>query len=141
MNGPDTSGAFRPFAAAAVAVVLALASPAVATAKDLGVRGMTWAVAEPDLLGQIESRLLEMERSGELARLEQEARANARRKLEEPDPVPGIAPATRAGALRPGSAWGSRRAWSSRPDRNSASPRSRSRIGHRMNPNRRTERC
>ena len=95
MNGPDTSGAFRPFAAAALAVVLALASPAVATAKDLGVRGMTWAVAEPDLLEQIESRLLEMERSGELARLEQEARANARRKLEEPDPVPGIAPAMR----------------------------------------------
>ena len=71
------------------------ALPAAATAKDLGVRGMTWAVAEPDLLEQIESRLLEMERSGELARLEQEARANARRKLEEPAPVPGIAPATR----------------------------------------------
>ena len=95
MNGPDTSGAFRPFAAAALAVVLALASPAVATAKDLGVRGMTWAVAEPDLLAQIEARLLEMERSGALARLEDEARANARRKLEEPDPAPGIAPATR----------------------------------------------
>ena len=95
MNGPDTSGAFRPFAAAALAVVLALAAPAEATAKDLGVRGATWPVAEPDLLEQIESRLLEMERSGELARLEQEARANARRKLEEPDPVPGIAPAMR----------------------------------------------
>ena len=95
MNGPDTSGAFWPIAAAALAVVLALASPAEATAKDLGVRGMTWAVAEPDLLEQIEARLLEMERSGELARLERQARANARRKLEEPDPVPGIAPATR----------------------------------------------
>ena len=95
MNGPATSGAFRPFAAAALAVVLALASPVAAHAKDLGVRGATWPVAEPDLLEQIESRLLEMERSGELARLEQEARANARRKLEEPDPVPGIAPATR----------------------------------------------
>ena len=95
MNGPDTSGAFRPFATAALAAALALAAPAAATAKDLGVRGMTWPVAEPDLLEQIESRLLEMERSGELARLEREARANARRKLEEPDPVPGIAPATR----------------------------------------------
>ena len=56
-------------------------------------RGATWAVAEPDLLAEIEARLLEMERSGALARLEEEARANARRKLEEPDPVPGIAPA------------------------------------------------
>ena len=69
--------------------------PVAVHAKDLGVRGATWPVAEPDLLEQIEARLLEMERSGELARLETQARANARRKLEEPDPVPGIAPATR----------------------------------------------
>ena len=93
MNGPDTSPAFRPFAAAALAVALALASPAAATAKDLGVRGATWPVAEPDLLAEIEARLVEMRRSGELARLEQEARERARMKLEEPDPVPGIAPA------------------------------------------------
>ncbi len=63
------------------------------SAKDLGVRGATWPVGEPDLLAQIEARLLEMERSGALARLEDEARADARRKLEEPDPAPGIAPA------------------------------------------------
>ncbi len=72
----------------AVAGILSTAS-----AKDLGVRGATWPVAEPDLLAQIEARLREMERSGELARLEDEARASARRKLEEPDPVSGIAPA------------------------------------------------
>ena len=67
------------------------AMPVAAHAKDLGVRGATWPVAEPDLLAQIQARLLEMERSGALARLEAEARAKARRKLEEPDPVPGIA--------------------------------------------------
>ncbi len=77
------------------ALLLSAALPGAVSAKDLGVRGATWPVAEPDLLEQIEARLREMERSGELARLEQEARANARRKLEEPDPVPGIAPATR----------------------------------------------
>ena len=65
-----------------------------ATARDLGVRGATWPVAEPDLLTQIEARLLDMQRSGELARLEDEARARARHKLEEPEPVPGITPAT-----------------------------------------------
>ena len=65
-----------------------------ASAKDLGVRGATWPVAEPDLLEEIEARLVEMQRSGELARLEEEARSRARRTLEEPDPVPGIAPAT-----------------------------------------------
>ncbi len=82
------------------ALLLAAALPAAgiqsaASAKDLGVRGATWPVAEPDLLAQIELRLLELERSGALARLESEARANARRTLEEPDPLPGIAPATR----------------------------------------------
>ena len=77
------------------ALLLSAALSSAVSAKDLGVRGATWPVAEPDLLEQIEARLREMERSGELARLEQEARANARRKLEEPDPVPGIAPATR----------------------------------------------
>ena len=77
-------------AAAALAGAL-LAVPA--SAKDLGVRGATWPVAEPDLLAQLEARLLEMQRLGELARLQEEARARARQKLEQPDPVPGIAPA------------------------------------------------
>ena len=79
--------------AAALAAVTAAGNPFPATAKDLGVRGATWAVAEPDLLEAIEARLLELERSGEMARLEREARGRARRKLEEPDLVPGIAPA------------------------------------------------
>ncbi len=63
-------------------------------AKDLGVRGATWPVAESDLLEQIEARLLEMQRTGALARLEAEAREHARLRLEEPEPVPGIARAT-----------------------------------------------
>ena len=67
--------------------------PGAGSAKDLGARGATWPVAEPDLLEQIEARLIDLERSGELARLEEEARADARRKLEEPDPLPGIASA------------------------------------------------
>ena len=71
------------------AILLALP----AAAKDLGVRGATWPVAEPDLLEEIEARLVEMQRSGELARLEDEARSRARWKLEGPHPVPGIAPA------------------------------------------------
>ena len=84
-------GAFPALLAAAL--LLSAVLPGAVIAKDLGVRGATWPVAEPDLLARIEARLLEMERSGEQARLEQEARANARRKLEEPDAVAGIAPA------------------------------------------------
>ena len=84
--------ALRLLAAPAVAAALVLAASA--DAKDLGVRGATWPVAEPDLLAQIEARLVEMERSGALARFEEEARERARRSLEGPVPVPGIAPAT-----------------------------------------------
>ncbi len=81
--------------AGALAALPAAGIPAAASAKDLGVRGATWAIAEPDLLAEIETRLLEMQRSGTLARLEEEARERARRTLEEPPPVPDIAPATR----------------------------------------------
>ena len=79
--------------AAALAGLPAASLPFAASAKDLGVRGATWPVAEPDLLAEIEVRLLEMEGSGALARLEEEARERARRRLEEPPQVPGIAPA------------------------------------------------
>ena len=78
----------------AAALVLAAALPGDGSAKDLGVRGATWAIAEPDLLAQIEARLLELDRSGALARFEAEARRRARLSLEEPDPAPAIAPAT-----------------------------------------------
>ncbi len=81
--------------AAALCALPAAGVPSAASAKDLGVRGATWAIAEPDLLEEIETRLLEMQRSGALARLKAEARERARRKLEEPDRVPGIAPASR----------------------------------------------
>ncbi len=76
-----------------LAALLAATAPS-ASAKDLGVRGATWPVAEPDLLLEIKARLVELQRSGALARLEEEARNRARRSLEEPEPVPGIAPAT-----------------------------------------------
>ena len=76
----------------AIAAILSL-MPHAGSAKDLGVRGATWPVAEPDLLEAIEARLLGMQRSGEMARLEREARERARERLEEPEPVPGIVPA------------------------------------------------
>ena len=74
---------------------VALLSAAVPPAHtgDLGVRGATWAIAEPDLLVEIEARLADMARSGELVRLEAQARDRVRAGLEAPDPVPGIAPA------------------------------------------------
>ena len=64
-----------------------------ALAKDLGVRGQTWAIAEPDLLTRIEARLSGMARTGELARLELDARSRARTRIEAPERIAGIAPA------------------------------------------------
>ena len=85
---------FRPAACLALALA-AVAAPA--SAKDLGVRGESWPIAEPDLLERIEARLTGMERSGELARLQAEARAQARAGLEAPDRIPGMAPARESG--------------------------------------------
>ena len=84
--------------AAAIAMTVLPALPA--GAADLGVRGATWPIAEPDLLEQIEARLSVMQHSGELARIERDARSRARSRLEEPDPVPGIAPATESRSAR-----------------------------------------
>ena len=82
-----------PIAVRAVLAALAMGA-ATAAGKDLGVRGAAWPIAETDLLADIEARLTDMERSGELARLEDNARERARRSLEQPEPVPGIVPAT-----------------------------------------------
>ena len=86
----------RRYAGAIVAMAILTAMSAPTIARDLGVRGATWPIAEPDLLVEIETRLHEMQRSGETARTEAEARSRARALLEEPEPVPGIAPAREA---------------------------------------------
>ena len=78
-------------AAVWLAGVLDAAMPV--AARDLGVLGETWRIAEADLLDRIEQQLVELERSGERARLDEEAKARARERLEAPEPVPGIQPA------------------------------------------------
>ena len=88
------SAAFARVSAVAITVALAVLPPVPTAAKDLGVRGETWAIAEPDLLQVLEARLLELERSGAMAAIEDEARARVRARLEAPEPVAGIAPAT-----------------------------------------------
>ncbi len=77
-------------AAAGCALTLA-AQPG--AARDLGVRGAVWPVAEPDLLAEIGDRLGELEASGEMARMRVEAVERARRRIEAPGRVAGIAAA------------------------------------------------
>ena len=77
------------FLLAALSFALSLAAQP-GSAKDLGVRGAVWPVAEPDLLAQIEARLGELEASGEMARMRREAVERARQRIEAPARVEGI---------------------------------------------------
>lgn len=69
-------------------VMLTGASWAYAT--DLGVIGPTYEISEPHLLKMIEQRLREKERTGELQRLEEEAKARGVDAVTHPQPIPGI---------------------------------------------------
>ena len=61
-----------------------------AHAEDLGTIGPTYAITEPNLLAFIEQRLREKERSGELARLEAQARSRGTEAVTQPKPVTGV---------------------------------------------------
>lgn len=91
-RAPVTSANRRRLAIACAALALSGALPA----QDLGVVGPVYPIAEPSLLEVILARLREAERSGALARLQQEAQARLQRGVEDPAPVAGITRTTRA---------------------------------------------
>ena len=68
-----------------------------AVVADLGVRGANWPVAETGLLVEMEARLPELLRSGELVRMQAEMRAWAWWQLAEPALV---APSGDGGMIR-----------------------------------------
>lgn len=61
-----------------------------AGAVDLGTIGPTYEIGEPHLLAFIERRLREKERSGELQRLAEAARARGIETVRQPPPVEGL---------------------------------------------------
>lgn len=61
-------------------------------AEDLGVIGPTYEIAERDLIAVIQDRLRRMERTGELARMEESYKRRVIDGIERPKPVPGIYP-------------------------------------------------
>ena len=71
-------------------VVAALILPAFASATDLGTIGPAYPIQEPHLLDFIRKRLQEKERSGELKKLEEQARERAVNAVRQPTPVAGI---------------------------------------------------
>lgn len=74
--------------AAGAALLLAVSS---AHALDAGVIGPTYEIAEPHLLKFIEARLRQKEASGELRRLQEEARKRGVDAVRHPEPVAGLA--------------------------------------------------
>ena len=79
----------------AIAAVALLASHC-AHARDLGVIGPVYAIAEPSLLDVIQAKLRQMQASGDLSRLQREGQARIQREVEQPAPVAGITKTTRA---------------------------------------------
>ena len=71
---------------------LALAAPA--AARDYGQHGAVFPVIEPDLLRMIETRLKHLEATGQIDRVNQSLADRTARKVNRPDPVPGIVTAT-----------------------------------------------
>lgn len=63
---------------------------ALARGEDLGIIGPTYAIEEPHLLTAIERELRQKEQSGELARLEAEAKQRIVDSIEHPKPLLGI---------------------------------------------------
>lgn len=81
------------FPAALIALSLC---PAEVLARDYGQRGTVFPVIEQDLLEQIHSRLTQMERSGETARLNEDLKRRTIARVSRPDPVAGIVRASEA---------------------------------------------
>jgi conjugal transfer pilus assembly protein TraW len=77
-------------AAAPLLVAVLLIVGGEACAVDLGTIGPTYEISEPHLLAFIEQRLREKERSGELQRLAEAARARGIDIVRQPPPVEGL---------------------------------------------------
>lgn len=78
------------------ALLILICASSIAIADDLGVIGPTYPIREPHLLQWIEQSLQEKVRSGELQRLQEQARARAVEEVRNPQPLPGISSATSA---------------------------------------------
>lgn len=65
-----------------------------AVAGPLGTIGPAYPIAEPHLLDDIKARLVAKERSGELGRLQEQARQRATASVNDPRPVAGLRTAT-----------------------------------------------
>ena len=80
------------------ALLAVLLCPSHALARDFGQRGTVFPVIERDLLEQIHSRLTQMERSGETARLNEDLKRRTIARVKRPDPSRGSSGPAKRGA-------------------------------------------
>ena len=73
-----------------VAAVMGLSLADAVYARDLGAIGPVYPITEPDMLKEIEAMLQEKQASGDLARIEAEAKRRMQASILTPAPVPGV---------------------------------------------------
>ncbi|NCN23439.1 MAG: type-F conjugative transfer system protein TraW [Gallionellaceae bacterium CG1_02_56_997] len=64
--------------------------PVISTAEDLGVVGKTYDITERDLIAVIQHKLKHMEKTGELAKFQNDYKNRVIDGIEHPKPIPGI---------------------------------------------------
>lgn len=74
----------------AIGTVVLTAALTTASANNLGVRGAIYPIAEPDMLSQIEARLIDLAKTGELAQHQKALAARVKAHILRPPPVKGI---------------------------------------------------
>jgi conjugal transfer pilus assembly protein TraW len=79
-----------PFPQAVLVTLLCLVAGAQAHAEDLGVIGPTYEIAERDLIEAIKYKFRRMEKSGDLARMQEDYQRQVVGGVEHPRPVAGI---------------------------------------------------
>ena len=75
---------------AALYAVLIATQVGLAHAEDLGVIGKTYDIAERDLIEAMKDKLRQMEKTGELAKKQDEYKNRVMSGIEHPRPIPGI---------------------------------------------------
>lgn len=75
---------------AMVILAILILAPLCGHGENLGVIGPTYPIVEPHLLDFIQRRLRDKERTGELKKLEEQARARSIDTVIHPKPIPGI---------------------------------------------------
>lgn len=81
---------------AAVSTLALLLMHPSASARDLGAIGPVHEITEPHMIEDIKARLRVKQASGELARIDAEAKKRILASIEAPPPVPGLTPARQA---------------------------------------------